>query len=293
MSNAIDLIEASALSMLLWILAHLPLDFASSLSGLLATWIGPFTKRHQVARRNLQLALPDLDITKQKEVLKGMWNNLGRTLGELAHFSEFNCYDSSGRIEVVGVEHLDRIRDDQIGGIAFSAHIGWWDLSALALNQRGLKAQMIFREENNPHVRKRILKFRSPAGVYLPKGAGTAREMLSGLKSGQHYGMLLDQKMNDGIPVPFFGYNAMTAPAAAIFAVRNSIPLLPVRCERIEGASFRITFYPPPTPVITGNRDSDVAATARKLNNIIEQWVRERPEQWMWIHNRWPDEVTL
>jgi len=290
MSSITERLEAAGVATLLWGLGRLPLDVASASSGALARWIGPHTGRHQVAEKNLRLALPSLAPEERNHILLGMWDNLGRTLGELAHLAEFDCYGADGRVQVVGVEHLDRFRDDGVGGIAFSAHLGWWDLTALALNQRGMDAQMIYRAENNPLVGARLLKARSPAGTYLPKGAGTARDMVAGLKAGRHYGLLLDQKMNDGIPLPFFGRKAMTAPAAALFAVRDKTPLLPVRCERLGGAHFRVTFYPLIDAVVTGNRTNDVAATACKLNDILEDWVRERPEQWLWIHHRWPDD---
>ena len=101
--------------------------------------------------------------------------------------------------------------------------------------------------------------------------------------------MLVDQKMNDGIAVPFFGRPAMTAPAIAQFAVRDNVPLLPARSERLGGARYRVTFFPPLEAVRTGDRQADVAATLTKINELIEGWVRARPEQWLWMHRRWPD----
>lgn len=291
MKNLTDQIEALILIVLLSGLKVLPLQIASSASGILASLIGPLTKRHRIAKQNLSLALPEISVSKRNLILKGMWNNLGRTFGELAHLKEFDCYKTNGYVEVSGVEHLDDFRDDGVGGIAFSAHLGWWDLSALALNQRGLNAHMIFRAENNPYSQEVTIKARSYAGSYLKKGPQAAKEILGGLKQGKHYGMLLDQKMNDGISVPFFGHNAMTAPAAAQFAIRDNIPLLPVRCERLGGIKFRISFYPPLEIIKTGNRDEDVLSLTREINRTLESWIRERPEQWLWIHRRWPDKT--
>ena len=216
------------------------LSIASALGGAIAKFIGPHLAIHQHAIENLRLAFPEKSESEVATIARGMWNNLGRTFGELAHLKEFDCYKTNGYVEVSGVEHLDDFRDDGVGGIAFSAHLGWWDLSALALNQRGLNAHMIFRAENNPYSQEVTIKARSYAGSYLKKGPQAAKEILGGLKQGKHYGMLLDQKMNDGISVPFFGHNAMTAPAAAQFAIRDNIPLLPVRCERLGGTKFRI-----------------------------------------------------
>ena len=77
----------------------------------------------------------------------------------------------------------------------------------------------------------------------------------------------------------------------AQFAVRDGVPLVPVRCERLEGARFRVTFYPPLAAPRTGDRAADVDATLRKVNETLEDWIRDRPEQWLWVHHRWPDHV--
>jgi len=95
--------------------------------------------------------------------------------------------------------------------------------------------------------------------------------------------------MNDGIPIPFFGRPAMTAPALAEFALRFDCPVVPARVERLRGARFRITLYPPMDLPRTGDRRADVVAIMTKINAVIEEWVRERPDQWLWLHNRWPD----
>jgi len=101
--------------------------------------------------------------------------------------------------------------------------------------------------------------------------------------------MLVDQKMNDGIAVPFFGRDAMTAPAIAQFALRLGCVLVPVRTERLSGARFRITVDPPLTVETTGDRGADEYALMARITLMIEGWVRARPEQWLWLHRRWPD----
>jgi KDO2-lipid IV(A) lauroyltransferase len=101
--------------------------------------------------------------------------------------------------------------------------------------------------------------------------------------------MLVDQKMNDGIPVPFFGRDAMTAPAAAQLALRFDAVLMPVRVERVRGAHFRIYMRPPIEVERTGNKHDDTLALMRKVNLEIESWVREEPGMWLWLHRRWPN----
>lgn len=100
--------------------------------------------------------------------------------------------------------------------------------------------------------------------------------------------MLVDQKMNDGIVVPFLGQDAMTAPALAQFALRYDCPVIPARVERLDGARFRITVLPPIPLARTGDRQTDIFNAMVQVNGLLEQWIRERPEQWLWLHRRWP-----
>jgi len=100
--------------------------------------------------------------------------------------------------------------------------------------------------------------------------------------------MLVDQKMNNGIAVPFFGRPAMTAPALAQLALRFDCPVVPARVVRLNGAHFQLIVYPPLEVAKTGDREHDTLTLMTQVNTMIEGWIRERPEQWLWLHNRWP-----
>ncbi len=102
--------------------------------------------------------------------------------------------------------------------------------------------------------------------------------------------MLVDQKMNDGIAVPFFGRPAMTAPALAELALRHNCPVVAARVTRVKGANFKMTALPPVRFEKTGDHKADVLAAMTQINNQVEQWVRDTPEQWLWLHNRWPND---
>jgi KDO2-lipid IV(A) lauroyltransferase len=101
--------------------------------------------------------------------------------------------------------------------------------------------------------------------------------------------LLVDQKLNDGIAVPFFGRPAMTAPALALLALHFDCTVLPARVERLHGAHFRLTIEPPLSLARTGNRTADAAALMTEVNRTLERWIRHRPDQWFWLHRRWPD----
>jgi KDO2-lipid IV(A) lauroyltransferase len=173
--------------------------------------------------------------------------------------------------------------------IIFSGHIANWEIGLLAAVQYGISVAQIYRAANNPLVDRMITRFRGDAGELIPKGTVAARRAIAVLRRGDHLTMLADQKMNDGIPVPFFGRPAMTTSALASLALRFECDVLPARVERLGGANFRLTVFPPLPLPRSGDHHADVATLMARVNAILEDWVRDRPEQWFWLHRRWPD----
>ncbi|MBT3359593.1 MAG: lauroyl acyltransferase [Rhodospirillales bacterium] len=270
--------------------ALLPLDGASALGGWVARTIGPKLPISNRAVRNISRAFPDKSRTEIDIIVRQMWDNFGRVVAEYPHLSKFDVFAPNGRVEVVGVEIIDLLRDDGLPGLAFSAHIGNWEILSLAATQRGMPLDRVYRAANNPIVEWLFTRGRSAVdGALIPKGPAGVRPLLKSLKNGNHLALMIDQKMNDGIAVPFFGRDAMTATALVEFAQKFSCPVVPARVERLEGARFRIIVDPPLELTDTGDRHADVLTNMTTVNAIVEQWVRDTPGQWLWLHNRWPD----
>ncbi len=268
----------------------LPIDIASALGGWLGRTIGPHLGISSRAVRNLNASYPEKTPAEIAKIVRGMWDNLGRVAAEYPHLSEINVYDPDGRVETLGGENVDLLREDGKAGFFFSAHLGNWEIVSLGATQRGLPLDRVYREANNRLVEWLYRHGRAAVeGALIPKGPAGARLLLKSLKGGNHLGMLVDQKMNDGIPVPFFGRDVMTAPALAELALRYDCPVVPARVTRLKGARFRLTILPPLDMVRTGDRKADVTANMAQVNALIEQWVRDTPEQWLWLHNRWPE----
>lgn len=171
-----------------------------------------------------------------------------------------------------------------------TGHIGNWEVQPVACMQLGRPVLVVYRAANNPLVDAMIDRARRPisAGT-APKGAEGARTILRTLRNGGFAGMLVDQKMNDGIAVPFFGRPAMSPAAIAQMALRYGLDIVPARCERLDGARFRVSFHPPIAFTPSGDREADILALMTAVNRVLEDWIRERPEQWLWLHNRWPE----
>ncbi len=263
---------------------------ASSLGGAVARSIGPRLAVSRRARRNLKNAFPEKSDAEINVIVRDMWDNLGRVAGEYPHLGKIDVYNPAGNVEVVGAENVDLLRDDDQPGIFFSGHIANWEIVSLGATQRGVPLDRIYRAANNRLTEWLYRSGRDAVGGELiPKGAEGARKLLKSLRAGKHLGMLVDQKMNDGIPVAFFGRDAMTAPALAELALRYGCPVVPARVERIKGAKFRLTIEPPLEFTPSGERHADVAALMALVNQRLEAWIRDTPGQWLWLHNRWPD----
>jgi KDO2-lipid IV(A) lauroyltransferase len=283
--------EAGLTWMLYGAFGLMPLDMASWAGGALGRAIGPRLRVTQTARRSLKRVFPDLGESEIDRIVMEMWDNLGRTAGEHPHLAAFDPYARNSRVEVVGGEYIDALRDDGKTGLLFAGHIANWEISPLAGVKRGLTVHLVYRRANNPLFDAIVQKGRAVLGGDLyPKGSDGAKQVLRAMIRGDHMAMLVDQKMNDGIAVPFLGRDAMTASAIAELAVRFDCPVVPARVERLKGARFRVTFEPPLVKPSTGDRKADVKVLMTMINDRLSDWIRARPEQWLWVHNRWPAE---
>jgi KDO2-lipid IV(A) lauroyltransferase len=282
-------IEACGAALFFAAMGWLPIDIASALSGGLARHIGPWLGISTRARRNLGAALPELSAAEIEKIVRGMWDNLGRVAAEYPHLRRIRIFPPDGRVETGGIEHLDRAIAAGRPAIIFAGHLGNWEVAALAAGQKGIDVAQIYRAANNPLVERMIARLRGAGSEFIPKGAIASRRSLAALRRGAHLTLLVDQKLNDGIPVAFFGRPAMTAPALALLALHFGCAVLPARVERLRGAHFRLTIHPPLPLPRSGSRTADIAALMAEVNRTLETWIRERPEQWFWVHSRWPD----
>ncbi len=279
--------EAGIASALIGLCRALPFGVASALGGWLGRTAGPHLALTRRAARHYGLAFPEAGETDVTRAMRAMWDNLGRTAFEYPNLTRIDCY-AGGRVSVAGAEHIDALRDDGRPGIFFSGHIANWEIMPLAVAQRGCDISLVYRAANNPHVDQMILKARGAiTHTHVPKGAIGARQMVKIIKAGGHLGMLVDQKHNAGIEVPFFGHPAMTAPAIAQLALKYDLPLVPCAVRRTGGARFSVTIHPPLELPNSGNTEQDVYDLVVRINVFIEDAIRVDPPNWMWLHRRW------
>ena len=225
---------------------------------------------------------------RNRAILRGMWDNLGRSMAEYPHL-DWICSPRSGRVEIVNGEAVGVLLGDAKPGIVFGGHFGNWEVGPSTIHRlMGASLLSVYRRANNPWVdilQRRNLGSRRA----VAKGADGGRAVLLHMRRGGHIGLLVDQKQNDGIAVPFMGLAAMTAPGVARLGRHFDCPVVPIRTERLSGARFRLTVLPPLDVARTGDRDADDIKTMTRVNGVIASWVVARPEQWLWLHRRWPD----
>ena len=261
--------EAWLAAVAMRLIGLLPLDAASALGGGLARAIGPRLGITRRARRNLRAALPEFGEAETDAVIRGMWDNLGRVAFEYPHLPKIKVFAADGRVEVRGLDNLERVLAAGRRVVMFSGHLGNWEIAALAGGQYELEIAQIYRAANNPLVDAMLARLRGDLGELIPKGAVASRRAVAALRRGGHLSLLADQKLNDGIAVPFFGRDAMTAPALALLALRFDCDVLPVRVERLQGARFRLTVYPKLTLPRSGDRDADTLALMTEVNRTL------------------------
>lgn len=281
-------LEAAGALIVYGLMRLLPIDAASALGGAILARIGPLLRLQKVARINLERAFPEKSPAEIDRILDGMWRNLGRTAGEFAHIRTL-LREMDSRVEILGAEHAIAAMRNGGPAIYVSGHIANWELMPLAAAHVGLVIDAVYRAPDNPLISSLYDKRKPhPDATMFPKGSQGARGVMDALKRGRPLGLLIDQKMNDGIEAHFFGRKAMTTPAFAQLARRFDCPIVAVRIERLEGVRFRVTAYQGVTVPRDGKPSEAVAATVQQFNDLLESWIRERPEQWLWVHRRWP-----
>lgn len=259
----------------------------------LGAWIG----RHvfsrlppdRTARANLAASFPEKTDTERDAIRMAMWDNLGRVVGEYAHLDAFSITGADPRIRVIDRAGAVTALADGKGVMFLSGHLANWEIMPITGNLLGFDGATVVRPPNNPHVARYLEVQR---GLQGPKNQiakqNAMRRMIGQLRQGKVLFMLADQKLNEGIPVPFFGRDAMTTPAPAALALKLGARILMASNRRVGGARFEVVVHPGPDFTPTGDEAKDTIALTALITTHIEKMVRAEPAQWLWIHNRWP-----
>jgi KDO2-lipid IV(A) lauroyltransferase len=251
-----------------------------------------FLPRYRTAMKNLERAFPEKTRDERLEILQGSWDNLARTGLEYAYLDQVFRYDpddlDAGNIEVAGEENFVRLRDQKNPAIIFTGHMANWELLSICAAKNGLDVTSMFRAPNNQFFANSVIKARSKLmGPLVPSGNGSLFQLAASLERGGHIGLLADQRYKGGVLVPFFGHLAESNPLIAKLARQYDCTVYGARAIRLPNHRFRLEITDP----IDLPRDADghihVAKTTAVIQGVVESWIREHPEQWIWFHRRW------
>lgn len=287
-----DWIVAQFVFGLLKLIRLIPIKKAGSMFESFARWLGPKIWRHKVVMENLAIAFPEKSLEERKQLASDAWAQMARTLLEYIYLDEIFDLEvemqESDRIEILNGEIFQKLRDDGLPGILFTGHIANFELLPMVAAKFGLQIKSLFRKPNNAYAASHVADARKELNKNLiPSGAGASFHLMSALERGEHVGLLVDQKFRRGIKVPFFGKDASTNTLLAKLARRYDCPVHGARTVRLPDGRFRLEITDELVLPRDKNGDVDIRGTTELITSVIEGWVREYPDQWLWMHRRW------
>lgn len=270
------------------LLRLMPIDMASWVMGKLWRLIAPRLHRHPRALAHIARAFPDKPAAEHERIARAMWETLGRVAAE--GFMLDRIAADAGRI-VLDVAAADGAfaKAREKGAIVASLHSGNWEVCVMPAVGLGLNPAGVYQRVQNPLVEAELLEIRHRfySGGLYPKGPNTVRAILSHIRKRGTVTLLADHRDIRGLVIDFLGGPAWATRAPAHFARSFEVPLVVGRVIRTgPGARFRIEAEEIAVPRTT-DRDADIDAATIAMNARFEDWIRERPSEWMWIHQRW------
>jgi KDO2-lipid IV(A) lauroyltransferase len=273
----------------------LDVDGAADLFGKIMRKVGPMLPEHKTGRANLAAAFPEKSDEEREAILLNVWQHMGYFGAEFAKLDSLWDFDparptAAGRVESdeASVNHAIQMRDDGKGALIFAGHLGNWELTPLASTQFGINSAVVFRPPNNQAVADSVQRLRMlNMGMVIPTRFDTPLRVGRLLDEGMHVGMLVDQHYSPGVEVTFFGRKVQCNPLLGRLARQVECPIYGVRIVRLPGHRFRSEFTDEIPPVRDAKGKIDVQGTMQAITSVIEGWIREYPDQWLWLHRRW------
>lgn len=255
------------------------------------TFLGSrFPRLQKTARRNLEIAMPDLSEAEKERIARGTFESLGRHLGFVSHFKKFKHEDIRDLVELVGRENFDKAHETGKGILFFTGHFGSWEVFNLLPPAFGYEMNILVRRIDNRLVEDYVDKMRTRFGSVTLDKTKSARTMFRLLENGKMLGILADlnAQEREGVFVDFFGVAASTTMSIAKLALKTEAIVLPAFAVWEEEKQKYVVYLEPPVEYQkTENHEEAIKKLTQDITKIVEKYVRKYPEQWLWIHKRW------
>tara|TARA_B100000035_G_scaffold309779_1_gene316504 strand:+ start:1000 stop:1860 length:861 start_codon:yes stop_codon:yes gene_type:complete len=258
---------------------------SSNLGGKIFEKIGPLFRSKKVINSNIKNALPNIETNLLNKITKLMWNNYGRIFAEYIFIKEFRKGNLSSNIEINGQEILDDIVKENKQVVFISGHFSNFELMAMYLEKTGINLSAIYRPLNNVFINPIMERIRKKyiCKIQIKKGIGGMKKLIKLKKNNFSTALMIDQRVSEGIRSNFFGKQALTTTIPAQLVKKFNIPIVPVYIERVKGICFKITVSKP----INFEKKMTTENITNKLNQEIEKMILNKPDQWIWSHDRW------
>jgi KDO2-lipid IV(A) lauroyltransferase len=257
--------------------------------------LGPLFAEHKIGRAQLTAVLPEKSAKEIEAILRGVWDNLGRIGADFAHLDRLWDYedanpDKPSRIEFDATTQarFAELAEDGRPALVFAAHLANWELPAICAATHNLASAVLYRRPNIAALNDWVEKTRAThMGQIIPTGLDAPVKLAQALERGAHVGMLVDQYFSRGVEVTFFGRKTTANPLIARLARHFDCPIHGTRIVRLPGNRFRAELSEAIAPARDAGGALDIAGTMQVITGVIESWIREHPEQWLWLHRRW------
>lgn len=247
------------------------------------------SKSRLIVLHNLQRSFPQKDSMEIEKIAKGVYRHFSIVAAEFFDLTSITRDNIDQWVEVEGMEYAKEVLAMNKGALSIVAHFGNWELLTIAIPMLVKPMHIVYRPLDSPVFDNLVEYVRTLHGNSLiPKG-GSGKKVLELLKEEQIIGILSDQNVAayEGVFVDFFGRPACTGVGLAVMALRSGSPVVPVFMARQKSGKYKLIFKPPVEVVSTGHYEADLVTNTQRFTKMVEDVVREYPDQWFWFHQRW------
>ena len=262
---------------------------ASALGEKIGIIIGPLFRSKKIISKNINFAFPNINSSDEKKIIKGMWSNYGRTFAEYVFLNKFSKNSPEQLISIQGKDILDKIKEKNESVVFVSGHFANFELMAMQLSNHGINLAAIYRPLNNiflnPLMEYLRIKYICPSQI--KKGRAGMREILKKIQERHSIALMIDQRVTEGEKVLFFNRPAYTTTIPAQIALKFNSKIVPISLKRISDVQFNMVVEKPIHVERSENQNKDILDISIKLNSVMENMIKNNPDQWIWSHNRW------
>ena len=278
------LIQAIIIYFLFFMGRLIGLNLSRKLFALLFSSVGPFIKSKKIIKRNLNIYNENLSSLDEKKIIKNMWKNYGKTFVEYIYLNKFRKNNS--HINLIGKKNLFQVSQDQKPVIFISGHFANFELMSMEITKHNVSLATIYRPLNNFFLNPfmEYLRKKYVCKNQIKKGISGVKQAMEFINKNYSIALMIDQRVGESERFNLFGKEAHTTTLPAQLSIKFNLDIVPVFIKRKSNDQFLIEFKEKISPKIYKNNKKEIT---EKLNQILEQMIRDNPDQWIWTHDRW------